>query len=212
MNAVIRIVYSLKKRAPFFYKAIDFFKQRYVLFCYSRKIKNVLKVANLKGHVAGVAAGVRPISISDLSALEKMFELVDPERQKFFKPHPTDRKSLAAILKRRDVMTYALFVDNELKAYCLLKLFPCKKAYRGRLVSPDMKGKGLGKFLSDYLNWQCCLLGFQPYATIHESNLASLKSHSKDKPFEVIDQLSDGYLLVRFLLDESDRTAPILNL
>jgi hypothetical protein len=82
----------------------------------------------------------------------------------------------------------------------------------GRLVSADMKGLGIGKFLSRYLYHQAFLLGFQPCSTIHEDNTASLKSHAAVRPFTVAGELPGGYRLIKFKRLPEDAAAPELHI
>jgi len=123
-----------------------------------------------------------------------------------------DRKSLRRILARDDVMTYGLFVGEEMCAYALLKLFFTKRAYIGRLVAPRLTGIGVGKFLSRYLCWQGNLLRFCPCSSIHHDNLASLKSHAAVRPYNVVAELPNGFRLIRFGTIPEDDNPPTLDI
>jgi hypothetical protein len=121
-----------------------------------------------------------------------------------------DYRSLRRVLRRRDVMTYGLFIEDRMTAYALLKLFPTGRAYIGRLISSALTGIGLGKFLSRYLYWQSRMLGFRPCSTIHDDNIASLRSHAAVRSYTVSARLSDGFNLVEFTLTNQDDEKPEL--
>jgi len=212
MDYLDRVVYVIKQKVPFVYTLLEKASSGLTSFLYRGGIRRAMEAGTLTGTVGGKQAVIRCLTVADSEPLTEMLERQPEEHLTYFHLHGFDRDSLRRILRRRSVMTYGLFVDNRLCAYALLKLFPTRKAYLGRLVSPEMAGKGLGKFLSRYLYWQAYLLGFQPCSTINKNNLASLKSHEAVRPFHVVSTLPNDFLLIRFELTESDKRAPLLDL
>ena len=116
----------------------------------------------------------------------------------YFHLHGFGRADLTAMLRSRSFMTYGLFVEDALAAYALLKLAPTGTAFIGRLVATDYAGKGLGRFLSQYLYWQASLAGLRTRSTISRHNAASLRSHQAVADFAVIAELPNDYLLIEF--------------
>ncbi len=212
MDCLDRVVYVIKQKIPFVYTLLEKVSSGLTSFLYRGGIQRAMDAGTLTGTVEGKKAVIRCLSVADMEPLTEMLERQPEDHLTYFHPHGFDRDTLCRVLRRRSVMTYGLFVDDRLCAYALLKLFPTRKAYLGRLVSPELAGKGLGKFLSRYLYWQAYLLGFQPCSTINKNNLASLKSHEAVRPFHVVSTLSNDFLLIRFELTESDTSAPLLDL
>ena len=92
----------------------------------------------------------------------------------------------------------------------LLKLAPTGSAFIGLLVGPEHAGKGLGRFLSQYLYWQASLAGLHTRSTISRHNAASLRSHQAVADFAVIDELPNDYLLIVF--PRVGRERPVLGM
>ena len=128
----------------------------------------------------------------------------------YFHPHGFGRADLTAVLRSRSFMTYGLFVEDTLAAYALLKLAPTGCAFIGRLVGPEHTGKGLGRFIAEYLYWQASLADLRTRSTISRHNPASLRSHQAVADFAVIAELPNDYLMVEFPRVRRDR--PVLGL
>ena len=205
-----RVVYVLKKRVPASYTFLSAVGRICTCVLYGRAIRQAIAAARIDGSVCNTEATIRVLEAGDVGKLEALLSDMPEEHLTFFHPHGLDRDSLEQVIARGDIMTYGLFVDDRLCAYAILKLFPTKKAYIGRLVSPSMVGMGIGRFLSRYLYWQAHLLGFQPCSTIHEDNVASLRSHAAVRPFRVAAALPGGYRLVKFELLPEDAVPPEL--
>ena len=75
-----------------------------------------------------------PLGLADLGALQGFLEAMPESRLAYFHPQGFGRADLAAVLRSRSFMTYALFVADALAAYALLKLAPTGSAFIGLLV------------------------------------------------------------------------------
>lgn len=212
MDLIDRVAYVVKGKLPCIYDGAALVGRAVTILLYHRTIARVSQLARVEGTVSGRHAVMRLLTPKDVGRLTEMIAAMPEEHLKFFRPHGLDPSSLLRVLSRRDVMTYGLLVGDEICAYAILKLFPTKRAYVGRLVSPAMAGLGIGKYLSRFLYWQACLLGFQPCSTIHRDNVASLRSHASVRPFVVAAELPEGYRLVRFELLPEDATPPMLRI
>ncbi len=210
MAQLDKLVYTVKKRVPFVFLILEKLSAFIAAVVYKNAIQTARQHSTVTGYVQGEEAVIRYITVDDANALIDMLDGVDEDHLKYFHPHGLDAKSIPAILRRQDIMTYGLFIDDKMYAYAILKLFPTGKAYLGRLVAPEMAGKGIGKFLAKYLYYQASLLEFQVCSTISQKNLASLKSHQAVRPYQVVSKLPDDYLLIKYELDESDKSPPEL--
>lgn len=210
MASLDRIAYLVRAKAPWIYQSLEGAARGATALLYGQRIRRALAVSEIQGNVYGAPAVIRTIGPDDTDALVQMLAGMSDEHLTFFHPHALDPASLRRVLSRKTVMTYGLYVDGRLCGYGLLKLFPTRKAYRGRLIAPEFAGRGVGKFLSRYLDWQVALLGFQPCATIHRDNLASLKSLAAGRPFRVVSELPNGFQLIAFDMETSHVTRPEL--
>jgi GNAT superfamily N-acetyltransferase len=102
------------------------------------------------------------------------------------------------VLSSCSFTTYGLFVQDALAAYALLKLVPTGIAFIGLLVGPEHIGKGIGRFMVEYLYWQSWLAGFRTPSTISRQNTASLRSHQAVADFAVVAELPNDYMMIEF--------------
>ncbi len=211
MSAIVKIVYSIKNKVPFLYSLIELCKKVYIYIFYSSQIKRMLITARIDGSIGGKSGFIRSVIKEDAEKLHEFFQNIPEDYLTYFHPHGFELKSLNQVIKSIDTLTYGLFMDESIIAYCLLKLFPGKKAYVGFLVSEDITGKGIGTFLIRYLYWQCYLLNFKPYSTVNENNITSLRAHQKARPYKIVDKLNNGYILISSSLGEENKKAPSLD-
>jgi len=210
MANVDRVAYIIKTKAPALYGLAASLAQGLTVLFYNRAIARGRQEARIEGEIHGRTAVMRTLIPDDLDAFVEMIESIPEDHLAFFHPHRLDAASMAKVIRRKDMVTYGLFRDGRMEAYVILKLFPTRKAYLGRLVSSDLTGLGIGRFLSRFLYWQAGLMGFQPCSTIHKDNVSSMKSHAAVRPFYEVAELQDGYRLVRFELLPEDNVPPVL--
>ena len=212
MDFIDRLACRIKHKLPWVYGMASWAARFVTLVLYGRRIAQARRQARVEGTVCGAEAVMRAVGVDDLDAMMAMLETMSEKHLKFFHPHGLDRQSVLKVLARRDMMTYGLLVEGKMQSYALLKLFPTRKAYIGRLVAPAMTGLGIGQFLSRFLYWQGTLLKFQPCSTIHVDNMASLKSHAAVRPYSIVAKLPKGFQLSRFSLVPEDGTPPKLEI
>jgi len=193
-----KLAYFVKKYCTPIYDVMERVVGHSVYYCNRRKIDFAVNRAEVIGSVDGKVAHIRPLEMRDHSELVVFFERISSEHLTFFHPHSFSSIGLARVLAKPYYLLYGLFVENAVVGYCVLKLFPGRKTFRGRLVSEDWGGRGVGRFLSKYLNWQVGLLGFSSRSTISRKNLASLKSHEIEGHFSVISELPNDFILIEF--------------
>lgn len=196
--SIDRFGYFIRAHCGFLYEFLERGMGAWVCFANRADIRRALGQSTISGTVDGKEARIRSLNLSDLNELERFFASLPNHYLKFFRPHGFDRVSLTAALKKQHYLLYGLFVENEMVGYGILKLFLGRKTFRGRLVSHAWSGRGLGHFLSRYMNWQVGLLHFRARSTISRKNLASLKSHEIEGHFTVINELPNDYMLIEF--------------
>lgn len=206
------IGYVLKHKTPLLFKPADLLGRVLVWLKYREKIDRAISDACIQGAIHGKPAVMRYISVDDFAMLKEMISRVPDEHLKYFHPHAFSDKALRSVLKRKTLLTYGLICESQMQAYAILKLYPFKKAYLGRIVAPDVMRMGIGCFLLRWLYWQTRLVGFRPYVTINKDNIASLGSHASVRPIHPIATLPCNYTLFRCELRPEDRNPPILQI
>ena len=204
------IAYLLKSYFPALFQVLNKLALKFTEIKYKTKVWDLYTDASITGSVQAKAALIRPLAASDVDVLDGFIGRLPPAYLKFFRPHGFDTRSLCTVLASSAYLTYGLFVEGKLCAYAMLKLTPMKSAFIGRLVAPELNGLGIGKYLARYLYWQAALLGVVPYSTISKENIASIRSHKSIADFEIMKELPNNYLLIRFVQKGSE--APILAL
>ena len=210
--SIDRIAYIVRSKVPWLFNVVERLATVITALRHSRRRRAALRVGCLSGTVQGRAADIRPLVVADTGLSFRFFEAVPLKHLTHFRPHEFSRNGMRRILKSRNVCCYGLFVDERMAGYCLLRLFPIKRAYCGLLLCPEFTGLGLGKLLWRYLIWQAVLMGVNPNATVHVDNVASICSLRAVKPNIEIDPLTAGYVRVLIPTTPKDRTAPELNL
>jgi len=205
-----RTAYSIKTYCPWIYDLMAKGNAALTVALYTGRIRRALSQATVTGTVFGAPATIRPLNSGDLDALDAFVSSTPEEHLRYFHPHRMNRESLQQVLKSQAILTYGLFIENELAAYLILKLFATGRAYLGRLVAPSLAGQGIGKWLAKYLYWQGYNLGFRVCGTMNLQNLPSKHSHASIRPFSIVAPLSTGYHLVEFHILGSDAHPPKL--
>lgn len=210
--SIDRIAYIVRSKVPWLFNVVERLATEITVLRHSRRRRAALKVGCLSGTVQGCDATVRPIRLEEAGSLSLFFEILPEEYLTFFHPHSFSPRGLRKVLESEAFCCYGVFINDEIKAYGLIKLFPTRNAYIGRLVAPDRASQGIGKFLSRYLCWQSSIIQVTPSSTIHKDNLPSLASHKSVRKVVMADELPNGYVRVVYPQMESDSHAPELSL
>lgn len=190
--------YLLKTYIPWFFAIISRLGRLVTEIRYRRRVAAAYRLASVTGTIKSKMAAIRPLKVTDTDAMFDFVSGLPDNHLKFFHPHGFDAQSLRNVFNSSAFLTYGLFVEDKLKAYALLKLTPVGSAFIGRLVSPELNGMGIGKYLAEYLYWQAHQVGVMPHSTISKSNLASLCSHGSVADYVVVKVLPNNFLLIRF--------------
>lgn len=203
------VAYWIKYNVPVAFSLMQRAAGSYVALRFGGKINRALDRSFLCGTVGGKGALIRHLRDSDGQSLLSFISTIPKDYLKYFSPHGFGGKAVHRVLTSSMFMTYGIIVDGKIIAYALLKVSPSGAAYIGRLVSPQFAGKGLGSFLGRFLYWQAYLSGLRPRSTINRDNIASLKSHQRNKNYRIIGQLPNNYLLIEFPFQPEDAVEPV---
>jgi len=206
------IAYRFKQRHPGVYAGLVTVAGSITALRHGRARNNAVSRGTIKGIVRDAPAVIRPLVVDDLDALSRFFTSLPDSHFKYFRPHGFSSSALRKVLKSPAYICYGVFRDGEIIAYCLIKLFPTKHAYGGRIASPRFTGIGLGKYMWRYLIWQCTQLGVKPNSTIHNDNLASLGSLRAVQPNIALSPLPGGYQRIEIPIWNIAVDPPELNL
>ena len=205
-----RFVYLIKTHLPGVFPGVACVGRLVTAFRFSRQRAEALSKAVIQGELTGQRAVMRPLEIEDVEALQRFIDAIPEPNLVYFHPHGFGRVDLMAVLRSRSFMAYGLYVEGSLAAYALLKLAPTGSAFIGLLVGPEHIGKGVGRFIVEYLYWQASLAGLRTRSTISRHNSASLRSHRSVAEFAVIAELPNNYVMIEF--PKVRRELPVLGL
>lgn len=206
------MVYGIKQRFPLVFRFMDSSSRFFTSVRHRKRRNGALQESCIGGKANGKDASIRKLSLSDTELLAEFLHSVPEEHVQFFHPHGFSKCEIEKVLNSSAFCCYGLFMEDEIVAYALIKLFPTRNAYIGRLVSPTLTGLGIGKFLSRYLCWQAYLMRVVPGATIHKENMASLRSAQSVRKVEIREELTGGYMRLSYPVMDSDKSKPELNL
>lgn len=205
------MAYWLKQHCGPVFKVIESLCGYGVYHLHRKQIEKALQQAELRGSITGRAAIIRPLKSDDIEQLLAFYETLPEGHFKYFRPHGFSRRDIVKVLERPYYLAYGLFIEGELVGYSLFKLYPGRKAFFGRMLSMQLTGCGLGKFLSLYLQWQCRIMGYRMRGTINMQNSPSVGSHKAVGGFNILGDLPNGYTLIEFPIDAMPESAPVLN-
>ena len=185
---------------------------RLVYVRHKTRIKSALSQGHIAGNIKEQAAEIRPIVAEDSDELSSFLNGFDEDDLKYFRPHGFEPNQIRSVLATGSFMLYGLFIDGALGGYCLLKLYPGRKAYLGTILSESLRGCGLGKFMSSYLRWQASLIDFRLRATIAKDNVSSFGSHESLGAVSVVCELPNDYQLFEISLEGVEVPRPELKI
>lgn len=155
----------------------------------------------------GQRACLRMLGVADADLLVALMESASEHELEFFRPHAFDEAGVRRVLKLAAYWPYGLFLDDRLIGYALIKFTPARTGFIGRYIAAEFVGRGFGKAMVRYMYWQFAKAGVKPMATVHRRNYPSLRSHRESRA-EIVQELNNGYLLIRYRLFSEDRIAP----
>jgi len=205
-----KLAYLIKGRFAGVFRLLQVPVGRLVYLRHRKCVKSALAQASIAGSIRGEAAEIRPLLSDDADELSLFLKSFGEEDLQFFRPHGFEPEEIQSAIRMGFFMLYGLFVGGKVKGYCLLKLYPGKKAYLGTILSDSLRGCGLGKFMSAYLRWQASLIRFRLRATIAKDNVSSFRSHESLGAVSVVCDLPNNYQLFEISLEGAEVLRPEL--
>lgn len=193
-----RLAYLVKHYVPFLFPIVERAANVITVVRFGKRIHYATSEAVIDGKIGNQNAKIRPLNQQDAEALLSFLMHQSDDYLKFFRPHKFDLRSIKNVLKMRSLLLYGLFIGDNLVAYALLRVTPTGTVYRGRLVDRKHCGQGIGKFVGNYLTWQCHLLGLRVRSTVSVNNFASRKSFGDATGVKVIASLPNNFEMLEF--------------
>ena len=197
MSSLDLLTYKLKGAFPAVYRFVHSAANIATSIRHWRRKRAAFAVAELGGAVCGDSAVVAPLSPGDADEVSRWFSNMSKAHLEYFRPHGFSRRQLRRIFRSPAYCCYGVRVQDRITAYALIKLFPTRVCYLGLIVTSAYKGMGIGKFLWRYMLWQAAQMRLSPRATIHEDNIASMKSLKSIRSNVQLHPLLGGYIQVK---------------
>jgi hypothetical protein len=207
-----KLAYVIKDRFAGVFRLLQVPVGRLVYLRHRKCVKSALSQASIVGSIRSDTAEIRPLRSDDAVDLSLFLKSFGEEDLKFFRPHGFESDQIRSVLATGSFMLYGLFIDGAFGGYCLLKLYPGRKAYLGTILSESLRGCGLGKFMSSYLRWQASLIDFRLRATIAKDNVSSFRSHESLGSVSVVCELPNDYQLFEISLEGAEVPRPELQI
>lgn len=187
----------IKHHIKILWKFLEFLNRLALSARFGKRLKAVKKKYSRVTDI-GEHFQFRILNSNDLDCLFDFLNSLGKEDLTFFQPHRFDKKALAGILKTPIYIPFGWFSQGRLIGYFFLRLFANKKSFIGRVVAADFQGRGIAKKMARILYRTADEIDFDVFSTISKENLASLYSHKSVNDFEVVKELPNNYMLIKF--------------
>lgn len=192
----------IKHNFSFLWKLIESFNILFLDLFFQKRIDRVTQKFE-KPYKVDDEFYIKKLNPTDLEVLENFINQLDQKSFQYFKPHGMTKEELSKVLKQSSMLKFGYFnKDDKLIGYFILRLFMNKKAFIGRIVDTNYRGKGIAKNMAKVLYCIAKELNFRIYSTISKKNIASLNSHKNVNDFIIEKELNNGFYLIRFNLEE----------
>ena len=141
----------------------------------------------------------RRLLADDAVQLNHFLSLQNEDRLTFFKPHAFDKLTLTQLVRNPSFIMFGTFYGETLVGYFFLRCFWNRKCFVGRLIDQAHEGRGIGRTMNAILYntaWEC---GFECMTTVSKKNEFVMRSHSNNPAFQIVKELPNDYLLVKFI-------------
>lgn len=191
-----RVIQFIRHKAFFVWNIIEFVNSVMFRIRFSHKLKSVSSRCH--------EYYANPISIElvekkDLQQLSAFFRRQPENAFTFFQPHGFDMKTLSRLHNNPSFIMFMAKCDNRIVGYAFLRAFFNGKAFRGKMVDIDYRGKGIAKIFGRLTMDVCTDIGLRLYGTISKSNISSMASSQSVNEVKIVKELPDNYLLIQYL-------------
>lgn len=187
------IAHFLRDKLPFIWDLIDVLNSWLFGLRFGGKLTKI--EAGLMGRY-GEECGLKIVPMRDVetSDLVAFFEKQPEDAFTFFKPHGFDARSLGKLQRNRAFLAYVLLDNDRVAAYCFIRSFFMGKGFRGRMVSMDYRGRGLGTLMNRLMNDMGFGIGLRLFETVSKRNVASYRSALSASDVRVVEEMEDDEL------------------
>lgn len=152
---------------------------------------------------AEIPKGYEIVPLCDIPT-EKMvafFERQPEEAFVYFRPHGFNARSIKRLQGNRAFLAYVLqdARNGKIAGYCFNRCFFHGVGYRGRMVSIDYRGQGLGTAMNKMLNQVGFGIGLRLFETVSKDNMASYRSAMSASKTKVVKELPGNELYLEIL-------------
>lgn len=145
---------------------------------------------------------VKEVEVSDISFLADFFMRQPEGFDEYFKPHGFDEVSIFKTKNREYIRMFTVNNNDHIIGYFFLRFFASGKAFRGKIVDINYRGKGIAKMMGACATDIAFLSGFRLMGTISKKNIASINSSKAVNKINIIRELDDDYIYVEYLPKE----------
>lgn len=190
-----KIAHILRDQFPWVWNLIDIFNSHMFYIKYGKRFKHFQFKTPHDGY------DIVPIRAIKTEILVDFFSRQPEESFKFFKPHEFNYKAIKRLQCNKSFLAYVLVSNNYIAGYCFNRSFFNGKAFRGRIVDINYRGKGLGTMMNRILNEVGFGIGLRLYETVNKENLASYRSAVSASNVKIIKEFDNNDLLLEILKD-----------
>ena len=190
---VYELTHFLQNKMPFIWEMVEWGNSILFRLRYGRK----------QSRVQGILQryrGFAEVDLDDVSELVRFFDTQPEAAFQYFRPHGFDEKTLRKLQRRKSFLMYCVRnSDGRIVGYFFLRCFFIGKAFLGKMVDIDSRGKGIGTEMCLCAMEIAEALGLRMFETISKDNVASLRSTEKVLNVHIIEEMENGYLFIEDL-------------
>lgn len=196
---MLEYIKKLKTSCPWIWNVIEWGNGLMIRAFYGKRIDKA--VVRNSAFVGGY--DYRRLTKIDVGRLSEFISCQPAGFDKFFKPFSFDEKTFKRLLGNGSYLFIGAFDGDRLVAYCFLRLFVNKSAFRGYIVDSNYQGKGISKQMGMIMTNFADEIGFRSFATISKANVASLQSQKAGAEVRVVRELPDDYLYLEIIKSDN---------
>ncbi len=149
----------------------------------------------------------RSLNKTDAKGLFKLIESQNAADLAYFSPHGFDLNSIEKQFSNPAFLMMGTYDESKLVGYFFLRFFSNRRCFVGRLIDKEYRGKGLGRVMNNLMYETAWRIDFRCLSTISKNNKAVIQAHVKNRAMLVRKELSNDYLLVEFVREDSSTKA-----
>lgn len=191
-----RLIQFVRHKIPFVWNLID--RLNATLFRLKfRQLNKCVEQNCIKYSDSDFAYSV--VKKKDLEELVSFFKSQPTESFEFFNPHKFDFKTLEQLSVTPSFIMLLAKTDGKIVGYSFIRAFFTGKAFRGKIVDINYRGRGIAKVFGKLTMDISTDIGLNLFGTISKRNLSSMASSKSANDIRIIEELPDDYMLIQYL-------------